>query len=45
MVNAKSDDGGILTEEEKQQLLKNVKMDFETVLSEQEELQDKISNI
>jgi hypothetical protein len=45
MVNAKTDDGGILTEEEKQQLLKNVKMDFEMVLSEQEELQDKIGNV
>jgi hypothetical protein len=45
VVNNKSEDGGILTEEEKQQLLKNVKLDFETVLSEQEELQDRISSI
>jgi hypothetical protein len=45
VVNNKSEDGGILTEEEKQQLLKNVKLDFEAVISEQEELQDKISSI
>lgn len=45
VVNNKSEDGGILTEEEKQQLLKNVKLDFEAVISEQEELQDKIGSI
>jgi hypothetical protein len=35
----------MLSEEEKQQLLKNVKMDFETVLNEQDELQDAINSL
>lgn len=41
-VNSKTNDNGMLTEEEKQQLLKNVKADFETVLAEQEDFQDQI---
>jgi len=44
-VNAKTDDGGLLTEAEKEQLLKNVKLDFEEVLSEQEQLQDTINSL
>jgi hypothetical protein len=45
VVSSKTEDGGILTEEEKQQLLKNVKMDFEMVLAEQEEINDKLDGI
>lgn len=41
-VNSKTNENGMLTEEEKQQLLKNVKADFETVLAEQEDFQDQI---
>jgi len=41
-VNSKTNDNGMLSEEEKQQLLKNVKADFETVLAEQEDFQDQI---
>lgn len=44
-VNAKTDDGGLLSEAEKEQLLKNVKLDFEEVLSEQEQLQDTINSL
>jgi hypothetical protein len=44
-INSKSTDNGLLTEEEKQQLLKNVKLDFEMVLSDQEELSDSIKSI
>lgn len=43
-VNNKSTDTGMLTEEEKTQLLKNVKMDFESVLAEQDDLQDTIES-
>jgi len=43
-VSAKTEEGGLLTESEKEQLLKNVKMDFEQVISEQEELEDKLQN-
>lgn len=39
-VNTKSGDTGLLTDEEKAQLLRNVKADFETILSEQEDVQD-----
>jgi hypothetical protein len=35
----------LLTEAEKEQLLKNVKLDFEEVLSEQEQLQDTINSL
>jgi hypothetical protein len=44
-VNAKTEDGGLLTDAEKEQLLKNVKLDFEEVLSEQEQLQDTINSL
>lgn len=45
-VNSKTtDSGGLLTEEEKNQLLKNVKMDFESVLAEQDELQDSLDGM
>lgn len=39
-MSTKSDDVGLLTEEEKNQLLKNVKADFESVLTEQDELEN-----
>jgi hypothetical protein len=42
-VNSKATNDTLLTEEEKQQLLKNVKLDFEAVLAEQEEIEDTIS--
>ena len=41
-INKKTDDGGWLSESEKEQLLKNIKVDFEQVLSEQEELEDEL---
>lgn len=44
-LNTKSNDTGLLTEEEKQQLLKNVTQDFEKVLSEQDELEDTIESL
>jgi hypothetical protein len=44
-VNSKSPDTGLLTEEEKTQLLKNVKMDFESVLAEQDDMQDTIGGL
>lgn len=44
-INTKSDDSGLLTEAEREQLLKNVKMEFENVLLEQDELDDTISGI
>lgn len=44
-ITAKVEDGGILTEAEKEQLLKNVKLDFEQVLSEQAELEDAIQAV
>jgi hypothetical protein len=43
-VNSKTDDGMILTEEEKQQILKNVKLDFEMAISEQDDLDTLIKN-
>jgi hypothetical protein len=42
-VNSKATNDTLLTEEEKQQLLKNVKLDFEAVLAEQEEIEDTLS--
>lgn len=44
MVNTKGNTGisDLLSEEEKTQLLKNIKDDFETVLAEQDEFQDTI---
>jgi hypothetical protein len=44
-VNAKASGGDLLSEEEKQQLLKNVKNDFEAVLAEQEDFQDEIDTV
>lgn len=44
-VNNKNTDTGLLSEEEKNQLLKNVKMDFESVLAEQDDLQDTIDGL
>jgi hypothetical protein len=44
-VNSKSSDTGLLTEEEKMQLLNNVKDDFEAVFSEQEDLQSALNSI
>ena len=44
-INSKADDGGLLSEEEKQQLLKNVKHDFETVLAEQEDMEDALQKL
>jgi hypothetical protein len=44
-INSKADDGGLLSEEEKQQLLKNVKLDFETVLAEQEDMEDTLQKL
>lgn len=44
-VNTKTEDGGLLSDAEKEQLLKNVKLDFEEVLSEQEQLQDTINSL
>ena len=37
-VSSKNADTGLLTEEEKSQLLKNIKSDFESVLAEQDDL-------
>lgn len=44
-VNTKTTDTGLLTEEEKSQLLKNIKQDFETVMAEQDELENSISSL
>jgi len=44
-MSTKSDDVGLLSEAEKEQLLKNVKMDFETVLSEQDDLQHELDKV
>lgn len=44
-INTKSDDSGLLTEAEREQLLKNVKMEFENVLLEQDEMDDTISEL
>ena len=44
-VNAKASGGDTLTEEEKLQLLKNVKSDFEAVLAEKDDFQDEIDSV
>ena len=45
-VNTKgSGDSALLSEEEKNQLLNNIKTDFETVIAEQEELDNTISEL
>jgi hypothetical protein len=41
-VNSKATNDTLLTEEEKQQLLKNVKRDFENMVAEQEDIEDTI---
>ena len=40
-----SSDGMLLSEEEKSQLLKNIKSDFETVLAEQDELDSTLTRL
>lgn len=46
MVNTKGNgDTSLLSEEEKNQLLNNIKSDFETVIAEQEELDNTISDL
>lgn len=40
-----STDTGLLSDEEKAQLLKNIKSDFETVIAEQDELDSIIQNV
>ncbi len=40
-----NDSGMLLSEEEKNQLLKNIKEDFDNVLSEQDEFQDTIDSL
>lgn len=42
-INTKTDTGGILTEEEKQQLLKNVKQDFENLVFDQEDVERELN--
>lgn len=44
-VNTKTTDNGLLTEEEKNQLLSNIKADFETVISEKEEIEDTLRGV
>lgn len=44
-MSTKSDDVGLLSEAEKEQLLKNVKLDFESVLAEQDELQNELDKV
>jgi hypothetical protein len=44
-VTGKTSDTGLLTDEEKTQLLKNIKDDFESVLIEQDELDSKLQGI
>ena len=44
-VSSKNTDGGLLTDEEKNQLLKNIKDDFESVLIEQDELDSKLQGL
>jgi hypothetical protein len=44
-VSSKNADTGMLTEEEKSQLLKNIKSDFESVLAEQDDLDITVSGM
>ncbi len=44
-VNTKTSDSGLLTEEEKNQLLNNIKADFETVIAEQDEIENSINSM
>lgn len=45
-VNAKTTaSGDVMTEEEKAQILRNIKSEFETVITEQDELETEIENI
>jgi len=43
--NKTSDTGSLLSEEEKNQLLNNIKSDFETVIAEQEDIDDTIQSL
>jgi len=43
--NKGSSMGDMLSEEEKMQLLQNIKTDFETVIAEQDELDNKLQNV
>jgi len=42
-VNTKTTDNGLLTEEEKNQLLNNIKADFENVIAEQDDIENSIN--
>jgi signal transduction histidine kinase len=44
-VNSKTDNGVLLSEIEKEELLKNVKIDLENVLNEAEDVQDNIDTL
>jgi hypothetical protein len=44
-VGGKSESDSMLSEHEKEQLLKNIKTEFETVISQQEEFDSKLSNL
>jgi hypothetical protein len=44
-VGNKSESDGILSEQEKEQLLKNIKTEFETVIAEQDEFQTTINSL
>ncbi len=44
-VSSKNTDTGLLSDEEKNQLLKNIKEDFESVLIEQDELDNKLQGL
>lgn len=44
-VSTKTSDTGLLSEEEKAQLLNNIKADFETVIAEQDELESSINSL
>ena len=44
-VGNKSDSDSILSEQEKEQLLKNIKTEFETVIAEQDEFQTTINSL
>ena len=44
-MSTKSTDAGLLTEDEKTQLLKNIKSEFETVISEQNDLETTLQSL
>lgn len=45
LVSTKNVDTGLLTEEEKNQLLNNIKVDFETVIAEQDEIDSNLQRL